>query len=80
MLTIDNNNRDIQALPIHQETFIGVPTNQECSNKVVHATEDGDITFIFNGDDKVVSAVAGDDFAASKECTGITATITVIIS
>jgi len=80
MLIADNNKKEIQAFPIHAQTFVGVATNEEARNKIVHANEDGDITFIFGGDDVVVTTVAGQDFAVSVECMGVTSTAEIIIS
>ena len=80
MLIDDENRKEIQALPIHAQTFVGIPSNQACAGQIVHANEDGGIKFIFDGDDVDVTAVKGQDFAVSKECTGVTSTISVIIS
>ena len=72
----------VQALPIHENTFVGIATNENIQSGTVHLNEDGDITFHFaDTDDIVVTAVkAGMDFQVNKHCTGITSTASIIIS
>ena len=80
-LTVDRNNREIQAFPIHQGTFDGIATNTGCSMKVVHLQEDTDITFHFAaGDVVLVGQLAGMDFATPENCTGVTSTAIILIS
>lgn len=80
MINRDANNIDIQALPIHSQSFVGVPTNQKASNMIVHANEDGDVVFGFIAGDVTVPMVAGQDISVAKDCTGVTSTASVIIS
>lgn len=74
------NGMAIQVFPISSNTFIGVPTNQECAGKVVHLNAEGAITFHFETGDKVLPIQpAGMDFIAEKDCTGVTSTVSVLI-
>lgn len=75
------NGQAVQVLPITPQTFIGVPTNQECSKQIVHMSEEGAVTFHFASGDKVIAlAPAGIDFIADESCTGVTSLVSVIIS
>ncbi len=79
-LTLDTDGYRIQAVPVNRNTFIGTATNEPCSNKVVHAEADGLLTFHFETGNKAITAIAGSDFAASEDCTGVTSIASVIIS
>ncbi len=71
----------IQAVEINGSTFIGTASNRPIRGSVIHASEDGSLTFHFeNIADKVVNATAGSDWVAGTDCTGLTSTMEVIIT
>ncbi len=71
---------ELQAVEINSSSIIGVITDEGGMGSQIHATADGDITFIFPSGDKIVSATAGSDWVAGPGCTGITSTAEVILS
>ena len=71
----------IQAFPVHRDTFIGVASNYTGSRRIVHAAEDGSVTFNFvDGTVKEFTAKAGQDFAVPADVESITSTAAVWIS
>ncbi len=80
-LTVDRNNREIQAFPTHKGTWVGIASNQQCANKIVHIAEDGDVTFHFDSGDIVYSGLSAPwDTVTDGTCTGVTSTATIYIS
>jgi len=72
----------VQAFPIQAHTYTGVPSGFNTSGfSILHAAADGDITFDFGvGGIVVISALAGQDLAFSKDVQAITATAVCWIS
>ena len=72
----------IQAFPIHATTAIHATATDEniADMSVVHAQEDGTITFHFPTGNKAIPVVAGADLGIGPTCTGITATAAILIS
>ncbi len=65
----------IQAFPISERTYVGVPSGYTAGGSVLHVVEDGDITFDFGTRGMVtLSAIAGQDFALDDDIQSITAT------
>jgi hypothetical protein len=74
-------NEAIQAFPITERTYVGVATGYANGGCVLHAAEDGDITFDFGTRGIVVVTVtAGQDLALDPDIQSITSTATVWIS
>lgn len=70
----------VPAVPVHEDAFIGIATNQDARNCIVRAAVDGDVTFHFAGGNKVYSALAAPvDFVTGDKCTGVTSTAEVWI-
>jgi len=81
MVTLKNE--AIQAFPVHAGTYNGTATSfmMEGKYNIIHAAEDGDITFEFPGSNTIVlSVTAGQDLAVAPGCITITSTGTVWIS
>ena len=61
-LTIDNSYETIQVFPIHKLTVQGVQTDLDITNyKIVHADEDGTLTFTYDTTDVVITVLQGED-------------------
>ena len=74
-------NEIVQAFPIHAGTYVGIPNAYTSGGKILHAAEDGSITFDFGTAGSVtVDAVAGQDIAIDRNVQAITATMTCWIS
>ena len=74
-------NEIIQAFPVHEGTFVGTANGYTGSAKILHAAEDGDITFEFaDGTSVALSVTAGQDLAVDRDIQSITSTGTVWIS
>jgi hypothetical protein len=66
----------VQAFPISSNLFVGTATDETCANRsVLHATEDGDITFTFkDSTTKVLPVIAGMDLGLTRDVVSITST------
>ena len=74
-------NGDIQAFPIHEGTYIGIPSGYVNGCNIIHALEDCQITFDFGIRGTVLIDVkAGQDLAVASGIESITATATCWIS
>ena len=74
-------NEIVQAFPVSERTYVGVANGYTFGGTVLHAAEDGDITFDFGTRGVVVlSATAGQDIALDPDIESITSTGTVWIS
>ena len=75
------SNEAIQAFPIERETKVDTLTDFDPTNyEIIHAAEDGTITFTFGTSSINVDVLAGQDLAIGSGCTSITSTGTVWIS
>jgi hypothetical protein len=71
----------IQAFPVTERTYSGVANGYTAGGTVLHAAEDGDVTFDFGTRGTVVlSVVAGQDLALDPDIVSITSTGVVWIS
>jgi hypothetical protein len=71
----------VQAFPTSERTYVGVASGFSDGGMVLHAAEDGDITFEFGTSGTVVvSVVAGQDLALDVDIESITSTGVVWIS
>jgi len=71
----------VQAMPIKDNTFIGIATNQNPNGGTIQMLADGDITFIFGLKSIALTNInAGQNFQADIGCTGITSTANIIIT
>ncbi len=74
-------NETIQAFPVTERTYSGVANSYTNGGVVLHAAEDGDITFDFGTRGTVVlSVLAGQDLALDPDIEAITSTGVVWIS
>jgi hypothetical protein len=71
----------IQAFPVTSRTVKGIVNDYTAGGSVIHAAEDGDITFTFkDGSSLVLTVTAGMDFAIGDDVASITSTAEVWIS
>jgi len=71
----------IQAVEINGSTFIGTASNLSAAGAVIHASANGTITFHFaNIADKVVNVLAGSDWVAGTDCTGVTSSAEIVMT
>ena len=74
-------NEAIQAFPVTERTYSGVANAYSEGGTILHAAEDGDITFDFGTRGSVVlSVVAGQDLALDPDIVSITSAGVVWIS
>jgi hypothetical protein len=74
-------NETIQAFPVTQRTYVGAANGYTKGGVILHAAEDGDITFDFGNQGTVVlSVTAGQDIALASNIKSITSTGVVWIS
>jgi hypothetical protein len=69
----------VQAFPISSNLFTGIASDETCANRsVLHAVEDGDITFTFrDSTTKVLSVIAGMDLGLTRDVISVTSTANI---
>jgi len=73
-------NEMVQAFPIMNSTFVGVANGYTGGGRILHAAEDGTLTFVLPTKNISIDVVAGQDIALSLDVRSITSTGTVWIS
>ena len=79
---INTNSATIPVFPIYRHTVIGVQSDTLCGKfNVVHANEDGDVTFTFLDDTTLdVTVTGGDDLGITQDVKSLSSSAEVMLS